>query len=264
VGIKTSITLKEINILFPSYHFVQLISTSSGVVDTTYIVLTEKREYILKKYERDIPSKIIRERELLKELNLLGLNTPLCLDEKDDWFLYKKLEGDEPTHIAIQHIKALARFLSIFHRHTFKRDCDFVFMHDYEIEKLLYFSKINFFYYYKKFQFLKSFSLKNDGLIHGDIFKDNTVFQANKIGVFDFIDSGCGSFVFECAVAYVGFGKKVNHKLFLNLFLSTYNQKAPKKISKEEFIKHLLFASRFYALLRIKRYENTKKARELL
>jgi len=56
MGVKTTITLKELNELFPTYHFTELTPTTSGIIDTTYIVHAGTTGYILKKYERDIPN----------------------------------------------------------------------------------------------------------------------------------------------------------------------------------------------------------------
>ena len=93
-----------------------------------------------------------------------------------------------------------------------------------EMKKLLSYTKQNFFAYYKKLQYLQNYNSKIDGLIHGDIFKDNTLFDGQKIAVFDFIDSTCGNFGFDVAVCLIGFGAKKNN-YFINLFLKTYNQK---------------------------------------
>ena len=132
-----------------------------------------------------------------------------------------------------------------------------------EIKKLLSYTKQNFFTYYKKLQHLQNYNSKTDGLIHGDIFKDNTLFEKQKIAVLDFIDSACGSFGFDGAVCLVGFGARKNN-YFINLFLKIYNQKAPRKITKQEILCEIDMACGFYALKRIEGYKNTKKAKELL
>jgi len=73
VGVKTLISLNTLNSLFPSYHFKSLNATRSGVVDTTYIVSNSKDTYILKKYERDILSKIDEDIRRLEELHTFDL-----------------------------------------------------------------------------------------------------------------------------------------------------------------------------------------------
>jgi len=264
MGVKSQISLSEANRLFPSYRFYRLIPTSSGIIDTTYILYSQKNGYILKKYERNIADKIQNDIKLLKELKLHGLNTSVYLDNNEDWYLYTKLKGENPNIIKTHHIQALARFMTLFHKYTKEKKDITLFIKNYEIPKLLNYLKSNFYLYFKKLESLKNIEMKNDGLIHGDIFKDNTVFDGAKIGIFDFIDSGCGSFSFDVAVALLGFDVKKHKPYFLNLFLKTYNQHSLKKLTKKELLKQLEVASKFYALLRINKYKNTFKAKELL
>ena len=124
--------------------------------------------------------------------------------------------------------------------------------------------KRDFYVFYKKISFLKSIDIEIDGVIHGDIFKDNTVFQNYKIGVFDFIDGGEGSFAFDIAVALVGFDVDKKYRYFSHIFLKTYNQTAPKKILQKKLDENIKIAKAFYALKRVQRYNNTTKARELI
>ncbi len=264
MGVKTKIFLEELNKLFSSYNFIELTPTSSGIMDTTYIVHTKTTGYILKKYERDISTKIDRDIKLLSELKSAELNVPICLDNNDDWYLYEKLQGREPKHIKTYHIQALARFLASLHQLSYSKKCSTEFIDKNQIISILNYIKLNFYAYYKKLDSLKNYNSKNDGFIHGDIFKDNTVFDGLKVGVFDFIDSGCGNFTFDVAVALVAFDAKKHKPYFLNLFLNTYNQHAPKKLNKRELLKEMEAASKFYALLRIDKYKNTKKTKELL
>ncbi len=94
------------------------------------------------------------------------------------------------------------------------------------------------------------------------MFKDNTLFEKNKIAVFDFIDGGLGEFSFDIAVALLSFNPH-NRSSHVKSFLQTYNQKAKKKISYEELQKQLKIAAKFYALLRINHDKTTKRAKEL-
>jgi homoserine kinase type II len=264
MGVKSVVSLDEINSIFVSFNFIQLTPTTSGIIDTTYIVSTCQNEYILKKYERDISAKIDEEIKLLSELKSVGLNVATCIEENFGWYLYEKLQGSQPKCVKSYHLQALARFLAKVHRHTHKRTCSSKFIEQNEIRKLLNYAKRNYFWYYKKVELLKNYNPKNDGLIHGDIFKDNTVFEGEKVGVFDFIDSSCGSFAFDVAVTLVGFESLKHTPYFLNLFVNSYNQHAPKKLKREDVAKEVKIASAFYALKRINGYKNTKKAKELL
>lgn len=256
MGVLTHLTLQEAKELFPSFNISNLTPTSSGVMDTTY--LTD--EFVLKKYERKVNTNA--EIKLLEKLSCLSV--PKCFAQNAEWFLYKRLKGKEPKTIHTYHIQALARFLAKFHAQTQKMKCNSLFIEAYNLQEILSFTKSNHYSYYKKLQTLADYRPKNDGFIHGDIFKDNTVFNGERVGMFDFIDGGCGEFIFDAAVCLVAFDAKKHSHYFINLFLNTYNQKAPKKLKRDELIKMMETASAFYALLRIDKYKNTHKARELL
>ena len=258
MGVTTHITLQEIQQLFPARYFSSLQATSDGVMDTTYIV----DNYILKKYERDLGGRIESDAELLASLSRAGLCVPRLVDASQGWYLYEKLQGEVPQQIELYHIQSLARFMAKMHRHTHKRSCSQKFLQEYDIKELLDFTKKEFYYYFSKLNTLKKYKPKSDGFIHGDIFKDNTVFDGQKIGVFDFIDGGCGEFSFDIAVALVAFNPK-NKKAFTQLFLNTYNQNAPFKISRKILEKKIQIAAKLYALLRIGKYKNPQKAKLL-
>ena len=264
MGVVTQISLDEINTLFPSYKFIELEPTTSGIIDTTYIVHTKDSSYILKKYERDIPKKIVQDIRLLDELYTKGLNVPLCLEKNQDWYLYKKLKGTQPQAIKSYHIQALARFLAKLHCTMATHKCTSNQIIEKEVLTALRYTKENYFGYFKKFEFLKHFNLKPDACIHGDIFKDNTIFHHKKIGVIDFIDSSCGTFAYDAAVALIGFDARAHNHYFINLFLNTYNQHAPKKLTKTRLLYKMKIASHFFALKRVYKYKNTFRAKELL
>ncbi|WP_294960619.1 phosphotransferase, partial [Sulfurimonas sp.] len=123
MGVKTRISLSELNRIFPAYNFTKIIPTASGIIDTTYIVYAGETDYILKRYERDIPHKIELDIKLLKELKSAGLNVPICLDKNDGWFIYEKLEGKHPINVKSYHIQALGRFMAKMHSETSKVKC---------------------------------------------------------------------------------------------------------------------------------------------
>jgi len=264
MGVKTTITLEQLNRLFPSYTFTKITPTTSGIIDTTYIAYTNTKGYIIKRYERDIPNKIELDSKLLNKLKASGLNVPICLESNDDWYIYEKLKGKQPKSVRSYHIQALGRFLAKMHNQTSKMKCDTNIIIEDEVTQSLKYVKANFFGYYKKFEFLKNFTNNHDAIIHGDIFKDNTIFNGKKIGVIDFIDSSCGTFAYDVAVALIGFDAREHHDYFINLFLLNYNQHAPKKLKKSVVKEKMKIASHFFALKRVHEYKNTSRAKELL
>ncbi len=258
MGVVTTITLTEAQKLFPNFSLRKLIPTSDGVMDTTYLL----DNYVLKHYERDIEKKIVEDSKLLHHLNRNGLNTPLHLASSQGWHLYSRLRGSRLTTTHYFHIQAVARFLAKFHTLTAKHHLQTPFLDGYELTEILKQTKETHYFYYKKLQELQNFHQQKDGFIHGDIFKDNTLFDGEKLGVFDFIDGGVGAFSFDIAVALMAFNPHQKSSL-LQLFLNTYNQRAPRKIKIKELQKEIKNAAKLYALLRIQKYKNPKKAKEL-
>jgi len=264
MGIKTVISIDKLNKIFPSYNFIKLTPTTFGIIDTTYIAHTKTKDYILKKYERDIEHKIAKDIKLLNKLKSAGLNVPTYIEKNNDWYIYEKLKGEQPKSVKSYHIQALGRFLAKMHKQTSKVKCDSNIIIEDEVTESLKYAKANFFSYYKKFESLKNFTYENDAIIHGDLFKDNTIFEGKKIGVIDFIDSSCGTFAYDAAIALVGFDVRVNNDYFINIFLNNYNQHAPKKLKKTTIIKKMKIAANFFALKRVYEYKNTLRAKELL
>ena len=262
MGIITSIELHEANHLFPTYNFTQITPTINGIMDTTYILQSDKSAYILKKYERTLGKKLQTEKALLCLLSAHNLNIPKRLHQNQEWYLYTKLDGKIPANIQLSHIKTLARFMAQLHNVSKNFTQAEPFLATYNIDTLLHFVKNHYFSYYKKLCSLKKVRQKQEGFIHGDIFIDNTLFEQNKIAVFDFIDGGLGEFGFDIAVALLSFNPH-NKPLYLQSFLQTYNQRAKKKITHKELQKQLTIAAKFYALLRINHDKNTKRTHEL-
>lgn len=257
MGVKTQIDLDGLNGIFTNHHFTKLLPTKNGIMDTTYIVYEGKNSYILKHYERDDVKKVDLDTDVLKMLKGGGLNVPTLLESKDGWYIYERLRGAMPKQTQLYHIKVLADFLSQMHNATSQKSIGVDFVKKNEIEMMLNVLKRNNFYKYKKFEPLRYMQTTKDGIIHGDIFKDNTVFDANKLGVFDFSDSGDGNFAFDAGITLFGFD--VKQRFFMKMFLDVYNQKAVKKLKLEELVYSVELAERFYGLKRSYRYLKGKE-----
>ncbi len=78
-----------------------------------------------------------------------------CLDENSGWYLYEKLQGEQPESVKSYHIQALGRFLAQLHKQTSKKSCDSNIRVEDEVTEALNYTKKHFFGYYKKFEFLK-------------------------------------------------------------------------------------------------------------
>ena len=265
MGVKTPITLKQVQTLFPDFEITTLLPTQNGVMDTTYIAIAITDEYILKRYERELTCKVQEDAKRLQEFHTLGLQVPLLLAQEKGWYLYTKLQGDLPHSINLCHIVSLARFMATLHTHSAKMQGGALFIDNYPIKKILTYTKQHFFAYYKKLQTLQNYTQENDGFIHGDIFKDNCVFDGEKIGVFDFIDGGGGSFAFDCGVALMALSPHTRLQSYTKIFLQVYNQKRTSaKLTCKELENAIEDAKKFYALVRIYHHNGVLGAKTLL
>jgi len=94
--------------------------------------------------------------------------------------------------------------------------------------------------------------LKNDGIIHGDLFFDNAKFLGEKLsGVYDFSEACEGDFYFDLAVVVVSF--EVDYKDVLRVYGA--------RISEEKFLEYVKFARLYYGVCR---YLDGRDYREIL
>jgi len=257
MGVQTPLTKSEAEKLFPAFEIENLQATHNGVMDTTYLT----KKYVLKHYEREIREKLERDKKLLQILEKEGCNTPKYIASSGEWHLYSRLDGTIPRVSCYFHIQALARFLATLHSLSLPKHPPF--LAQYKLKEMLLYTKKHHFAYYKKLASLRDFSLKEEGFIHGDIFLDNTLFDGEKIAVFDFIDGGAGAFSFDIAVALMAFNP-AKRRSYTKLFLQTYNQRAPKKVTLQRLQKEMQNGAKLYALARIVKYRNVKRAKELI
>jgi len=227
--------------------FIKLKETKDGISDTTYILTDKKdRKYICKLYENSRFDETEEEVLILKKLYPhLKVAKPLWEifnygDKPLQFFSF--IEGNSPKDINLKMVKEIGNFLGKFHSisnrltstkqpYTHKNLKD---MLPKEFEN--------------RYKLIKDIKLQNDGIIHGDLFSDNTKFIDDTLnGVFDFSDAGFGDFGFDLAVV-------ANSWCFENvdLLLKSYNTFAPKKIKKPRVIEMMKFSALFYAAQRYK------------
>ncbi|MDC0932483.1 phosphotransferase [Arcobacteraceae bacterium] len=254
MGIKVKITQDELPLKYQTFH---LQETKDGATHSVYLL---DNKYVLKIVENRTAETILAEQKLLKDLD--GLCVPKILDiyEYPNYTMvfYSQMKGKSSYNPSILQIEQIALFLKKFHcisknssssnqkiyeKNSFK---DLIIQTN-EPLFLEYFNNINC-------------KLKNDGVIHGDLFSDNAKFEDDELtGVFDFIEACEGDFVFELAVVTISWcfeNNKLNTSKVKTL-LDTYGL----NINIKEFNEYIKYALLYYTTTR---YLNNRNYKELL
>lgn len=269
MGVRTTITLDEVNSLLFSYNisFEKLVATLDGISDTTYVLYDSKdKRYIFKIYESASREKLNNEVELLN--SLVALPTPRFLLSTTNRETYKGktiglfsyLEGASLKMLpSLNQISQIGYFLGSFHKQTEKKVSInknvftserlkqmFVGVQEFDCDEHM---KQQF---KQCYDLVKDVHLSENGVIHGDLFLDNTKFVDEKLtAVFDFIESCNGSFLFDLSVVVNSWCFDDNYlfkKTHLEALLDEYNRSFGREVNVVELKEAMLFASLFYAL----------------
>ena len=254
MGIKTMLNISQL----PSkYHNLSLRATVDGVSDSVYFL---GDEYILKYYEDSNKDEIENEIKLLDILSHLAV--PKVVDKlyinSKFVLIYSRIFGESIYNPSVDNIKEIAIFLREFHQATknisnnniklFKKDRLLEIITKYEYTPLLDF--------YRKIEI----DLRDDGIIHGDLFVDNAKFLDNRIGgVYDFSDACVGDFYFDLAVVAISWcydKVNINHQKIQTL-LKYYKS----ELGFNEFKPYIQYALLYYATTR---YINDRDYNELI
>lgn len=252
MGIKTELSLEQAKALFTELNILSIHPTRHGIIDTTYILKTEECPYILKKYESADEQQIIDEERLLRLLQSKGLHTPRLVSTSKEWRIFSFLEGNIIHRPSLQNLQALGNFLGKMHACTKSKKSHFIPFTQAAFRADIKKVRVKDPLLERKFHKLLSFYDKDDGIIHGDLFPDNAKFHDHRIGVFDFIEAGNGSFHFDAgvtAMSWIAQNRKIS-RTKLQLFLKAYNQYAPCRLDLDTLIQQMQYAALAYALKR--------------
>ncbi|AFL69408.1 phosphotransferase [Sulfurospirillum barnesii] len=236
MGVKTTLTCKD---LAPYFKATRLIPTLHGTSDSVYIV---DDMYILKLFESVTCKEVEAEVKLLKVCDSLPVarivREPFVVKGKPA-LLYEKAKGEVLAHASHAHIAQIGAFLRHFHAIARHHHSDTpprftqTILHE-MIKKSGYTPFMNRFH-------TLSLELRNDGIIHGDLFIDNATFEADTLScVFDFSHSCTGDFLFDLAVVALSWCQTQEEKKVL---LKSYQS----SISLERFEAYIAFAGLYYS-----------------
>jgi len=226
MGIKVEISQKDLPKEFQEY---KLIPTSDGISDTVYLLGSE---YVLKVFEN-----FSDEESILKLLD--GLKVPKIVESftlgGKHALIYTQIAGQSTKKYPLE----VVRFLKKMHQKTKGKTTKNPKLFTKQNLAVMI-KKAN----YKRFDTLFNeidISLKNDGIIHGDLFPDNAKFLGDRLsGVYDFSEACEGDFYFDLAVVCFSFG--ADEKEVLKVYGAD--------ISEREFSQFLKFAKLYYSVSR--------------
>lgn len=252
MGIKIRISKKDLPLKYQNFN---LIETTDGISDSVYLL---NSKYVLKIFENGTKEQVLNECNLLTELKSLPI--PQIVDifmmKNKVAAIYTQLEGESLESAEAVHIKQIALFLKQLHTKTTSlkltsNKTNKYFKNTKLFEKkrletmIINSSNKMLFQYFEK----TNCTLKNNGIIHGDIFLDNVKFKSDKLtGVYDFIEACEGDFLFDLAVVAISwcFNNNTLDKAKLKILIDNYDNKI-EYIKFQEYIKYALL---YYATTR--------------
>ncbi len=245
MGVKRSLTLDDLK---PYIDVQKITPTTNGISDSVFI-LDDK--YVLKIFETASKEEIESELELItfcKDLKVSKVISEIFIIQDKYALIYEKAKGQSLNKISTNDISQIGAFLKEFHVITKNKTNTNpqLFLKD-ELYKLI--EKTAHKPFFDLFNSL-NIELKNDGIIHGDLFPDNATFFDKKLScVFDFIQSCNGDFLFDLAVIAISWCDSKEEILHL---LKSYQL----DISYEEFLPYIKYAGLYYSVTRFLENKN--------
>lgn len=239
MGVRTTLTMDEIK---PFFDARRLRATVDGVRDTVYIL---DDAYVLKIFEESTPEAVREEVKLLELCTTLAVPkvlTPVLSIRDKPALVYEKCRGQSLQRASTEEIRQIGVFLKQFHTLT---------QHKYSTNTPLFeknrvytmIEKTGYKPFLDLFEKL-SITLKNDGIIHGDLFLDNASFADGRLTcVYDLSEACNGDFLFDLAVTALSW---CPHDTALRALLDGYGH----TIEPEEFKEYIRYAGLYYSTTR--------------
>jgi len=253
MGVKTTLSVKEVSAIISC---TVLTPTEHGVSDSVY--LTDQG--VLKLFESASKDAVLEERNLLLNLSHLPVtkhNSDIFFLQKKPCVLYEKLKGESLIHADNHHVIQIAEFMRCFHQQTAGiTSTNTPLFESARLQALI--KRTQYLPFQRIFDSI-DLELSCDGVIHGDLFLDNVLFDNGELsGVFDFIEACEGDFLFDLAVVAVSWclGTKDAYAK-VTILLTHYNP----DVSFEDFVPYMKYALLYYATTR---YLNDRDYQSLL
>ncbi len=196
MGVKTHIDAADIA---PFWEARTLHPTQDGVRDTVYWL---DNDYVLKVFEEASVESAQREWELLASLAPLPVPralTPVFALRGKSALVYAKCAGTSPNRPTENQIRGIGAFLRDLHGRTLgKQSANLPLFKRERLAELI--ARTGHEPFSALFAELR-IDLRDEGIIHGDLFPDNASFCGDELGcVYDWSEACNGDFTFDLAV----------------------------------------------------------------
>lgn len=250
MGVKTVIALED---LPQSLEITSLEASKDGVMDSVYFLNNDR---VLKIFETASEEAVKEELKLLVHCESLPIAKPrgevLSICGKPA-LIYRRCQGKSLKSAEIDEIRAIGTFLREFHTLTASsHSSNERLFEKSRLERMIEEANIEIFdTLLKKIDL----TLRNDGIIHGDLFMDNALFEREGLScVIDFTQACNGDFLFDLAVIDLSWCDSDEKTEAL---LQSYGA----TITLEAFRPYREYATLFYS---VNRYLNGGNYQELL
>lgn len=250
MGVKTVVTLSD---LPETLGVKTLIPSIDGVMDSVYFLDNDR---VLKIFENANAEAVEEELKLLAYCESLSVSKPLgevFRVRSKPALIYRRCSGKSLTCAEIDEIKQIGAFLRAFHRITVaQQSTNERLFEKSRLEQMIRKSDMEIFdKIYKKI----ALTLREDGVIHGDLFLDNALFENGELScVIDFSQACNGDFLFDLAVAGLSWcDRKEKTEALLESYGAT--------LTLDQFHPYREYATLFYC---VNRYLNGGNYQELL
>lgn len=250
MGVKTSIQLTDLPV---SLSAVSLRPSIDGVMDSVYFLDDDR---VMKIFETADEETVREELRLLSACAALPVTRPvgeIVIVCDKPALIYRRCGGKSLKTAKIDHIRQIGTFLREFH--TLSRSVCSTNERLFEKERLADMIRQSGMSVFETLFRSIDLVLRNDGIIHGDLFLDNALFEHDTLScVIDFTQACNGDFLFDLAVVDLAWCRDEEQT---GTLLESYGA----EIGIEEFRVYRNYATLYYC---VNRYVNGGNYQELL
>ncbi|MCK9371900.1 MAG: phosphotransferase [Sulfuricurvum sp.] len=250
MGVKTTLFLDD---LPPFLDAKTIHPTQDGVTDSVYLI---DEKWVVKLFEQSSVKSVEEELRLLTLCKTLPIATSvgniLTIHTKPA-LIYRRCCGESLKNATVDDVKQIGAFLKAFHAKTSTlQSTNEKLFERARMEGMIRETNVEIFdTLFKKIDL----TLRNDGIIHGDLFLDNALFEGGSLScVIDFSQACNGDFLFDLAVAALSWCDSDEKTEAL---LESYGA----TLTLDEFRPYREYATLFYS---VNRYLNGGNYQELL